>query len=503
MTPAGDTTRPRGVDAAFDDKSNFTPHAGAILTEKVLRGVELWKTMNRCLPARPLGSGYSTVEALYPLVCALAVGGRGISAVETLKNHADDCRIFGLEAIPSAATVYNALCDVAGLKQRTLDEAYEPVEEKGLARMDLFGDVKKAPARRRLVPETPEWAPEENLKKIRDFEEAMARRCMRAQSQKIARTMGHWIVFADASDLEVEGTCFDAADLVYTGERALRWFSTMFGPTIVAEDVGPGSRDEGLTMPGVLERAGRTIKGEMGKGPVLTLMDSAYYEKQVVERLREMEWKFIVGANQQRPHLTRLAEDRPEGSWAATGPDPRRKWAESEVAVFNDHPGDWAFGVTIVARRWRAEGELPGTWNYSFVATDLGPEDLPKREIKRHGFAPLIWMLYGTKQGRENHYKTALRDLGLHHPPSGRLGINQAFYALATAMANVAMVIRYRVLKGEDRGMTWWRFRQTYMTLAGRVVETGHRVKVWLSGAGLSAKLKQAWLWAFEAAGEI
>lgn len=41
MTPAGDTTRPRGVDAAFDDKANFTSHVGAILTEKVFGGVDL------------------------------------------------------------------------------------------------------------------------------------------------------------------------------------------------------------------------------------------------------------------------------------------------------------------------------------------------------------------------------------------------------------------------------------------------------------------------------
>ena len=36
-----------------------------------------------------------------------------------------------------------------------------------------------------------------------------------------------------------------------------------------------------------------------------------------------------------------------------------------------------------------------------------------------------------------------MRHMGLHHPPSCGLGINQAFYTLAVATANVAMVLPY------------------------------------------------------------
>ena len=106
-------------------------------------------------------------------------------------------------------------------------------------------------------------------------------------------------------------------------------------------------------------------------------------------------------------------------------------------------------------------------------------------------------MLYGTKQGRENHYKTALRDFDLHHPPSSRLGINQAFYAVATAAVNLAMVLRYRVVQGADVGIQFWRLRERYIHIAGAIIQGARRLTVRLSGACVDAARKALWLEAF------
>jgi hypothetical protein len=94
--------------------------------------------------------------------------------------------------------------------------------------------------------------------------------------------------------------------------------------------------------------------------------------------------------------------------------------------------------VTIAARRWQKADEIQGAWHYSFIATRIEPEAMPKHLMKQHEYCEALWMLYSTKQGHENHYKTALRDLGLHHPPSCRLGVDQAFYAIASAAAGGA-----------------------------------------------------------------
>jgi hypothetical protein len=241
--------------------------------------------------------------------------------------------------------------------------------------------------------------------------------------------------------------------------------------------------------------------GQLGK--VLGLFDGAYFERDVIERLSALEWDFIVCANQYRGVLTRLAEAMPEVIWKATGPDAARGWIESQVGCFTHMPEGWSQRVTIVARRWREEGELEGLWHYSFLGTRIEPEALPKRLLRQHGYCSAIWMLYGTKQGRENHYKTPLRDLGLHHPPSCRLGVNQAFYAVASVASNVVMVVRYAVVGGEDRGIAWWRFRERYVRIAGYLVRSARRLTVRLSGVCVDALRQTLWQRAFAAAGRL
>jgi hypothetical protein len=66
----------------------------------------------------------------------------------------------------------------------------------------------------------------------------------------------------------------------------------------------------------------------------------------------------------------------------------------------------WAGPVTIAVRHWRETGELPGVWHYSFLASNLEAEALPARLTRKHGAAQTMWMLYSTKQGQENHFKT-------------------------------------------------------------------------------------------------
>ena len=165
------------------------------------------------------------------------------------------------------------------------------------------------------------------------------------------------------------------------------------------------------------------------------------------------------------------------------------------MTVFKHRPADWKHETRIVAVRYLLEDEF--VWRYTFFATNLGAGDLPKHRVKEFGFGQYIRMLYGTKQARENHYKTPLRDVGLHHPPSGRLGVNEVFYALASAASNIVMVLRYRVVKGANRGIQLWRLRERYLHLAGRVVRGAGALKIILFGGGLSSEFREHWLSTF------
>jgi hypothetical protein len=502
MKTQGDTKRPRSVKAEFDPDFSATSLGGAALVEKVLRSLGVRRLIEAHLPGRSEGALHSTLEGVYALVAALLVGGKGIGAGEILREDIMAQRIFGLSnGAPSPSSSYRILCDLAGLEERERAKTYEPAG-RGLPAMDLLGRERREPRTRRIVPQEPEGAGAEQLEAQREFLAAVARRCFRSLPARSARLHGWWVCFGDASDLQVEGRCFDAARAGRDGERIMRWMTLMLGPLVVAQELGAGNRDEGLAMPALLEAAGRSV-GEMAgrEGKVLGLFDAAYFEKQVVEPLGALGWDFIVCANQQRGVLERLAREQPEGIWSDTGADAARGWASSQAGCFTHLPEGWASAVTIVARRWRKEGELEGIWRYGFLATRIEPGDLPRR--LRKDYCSAIWMLYGTKQGRENHYKTPLRDLGLHHPPSCRLGVDQAFYAIAAAAGNIAMVMRYGVVAGEDRGIELWRLRERYFRIAGYLARSGRTLTVRLSGLCVDALRQTLWRRAFAAAGRL
>jgi len=504
MAKKSDMKRPQAVNAEFDNDFEATGNGGAVLIEQLFRSLGIRRIIEQRLAKRSEDAEYSMTEGLYALMAGLALGGHGIQAAETLRANPLDERLFGLkDGAPSEGTMYNILCELSGLQPRTEAEAYEAAGACQPA-LDIFGQPAKPQRLRRMVPDQPEYATAERRRQLQDFTQATAGRCLELLQSQIVKMDGFTMVFGDGSDLEVEGRCFDAAEWTYAGVRALRWLTVMAGPVIVAEELGLGARDEGRHIVSVLERARPvidTVKGVHGK--VLAHLDSAYFEKGVVERTREYGWKFLICANRLRGPLQRVAEDQLEASWHKTGRDARRGWADSQFSVFAYRPEGWDFNVTILALRWREQDDLPGIWHYTFLGTDLEPGDLPKHKVKEYGFARYGWMLYSTKQGRENHYKTALEDLGLHHPPSGRLGINQAFYAIGTALANMMMVLRYRVMQDHERGIRVWRFRDRYVRIAGRLVEGARRLTVRLSGACVDAARQALWLRAFAVAARL
>jgi len=500
-----DIKRPQSVKAEFDPNFDATDLGGAILVEKVLRSLGLRRMIDDNLPQRAQTCGFSTTESVYSMVAAMLCGGKGMQATELLR---DDClveEIFGLRrGAPSAPTLYRVLCELSGLEQREQIEHYEPCGPT-LPALDMFGHERRTPNTRRIVPEEPERMEQPQAQAFDDLLACSAKRAVNALPHSLVRTHGWNVCFGDATDLQVEGRCFDAARVDRHGDKILRWQTLMLGPVVVAQEIGEGNRDEGVTMPDLFKRARGVIADIVGaKAKKLGLLDAAYFEREVIEPLAEApDWDFIVSANQQRGALTRIAKEQPEVIWRDTGVDARRGWSDSQVGCFSHMVEGGVEVMTIVARRWREEDDLPGIWRYSFLATQIEPSDLPQRLRKEHGYCSAIWMLYGTKQARENHYKTPLCNLGMHNPPSGRLGLNQAFYAIGSVASNIAMVLRYRVMSLTERGIELWRMRQKYFQIAGRLVRGGRTLVVHLAGANVEALRQALWQEAFAEAARL
>lgn len=546
MAEQGDTGRPRFVKAEIDPDFDATPNGGAVMFERVARRLGIWRMFKEHLPERGREGGYASHEGAYALFAGLLLGGQGIAAVELLRANALDAEVFGLvDAVPGESTLYRILCDMVGLDQRTLADAYRPAGSV-LPRFDIFGNEVAPAGLRRLVPDAPEEASAESRRAFEALTEAVAARSLAALAHKVLKLHGFYVRFGDATDLEVEGSCFDAARVGRDGKRAMRLFSLRLGPVTIAHRLAVGNTDEGNTLPELVRATDALTRKTVGRtGRVLDLNDSAYFERGVIETYAEHpEWRFVIGANQIRGRLERLAAEQPESQWvdvkgveavvADAAPsvdapvnvtenndtktsdagtievetrekmvDEKRKWVQVQVCVFKHRPEGWPLTVKIVARRFRVEGELPGTWHYGFLGTNLEAADLPRALVRRHGFGPMVWMLYNTKQGHENHFKTPLEDFGLHHPPSGRLGVNEAFFAVAFAAVNVAMVIRYGVLPKEERGMRWWRVCAVYGRIAGVVVRHAGGIVVRLAGGCMSLARRKLWLEAFASAGRL
>ena len=492
MTLQGDTKRPRGVKLEIDPHFGATAQAGAVLVEQTLRSLGLRKLLKQHLPARSDQAVFTAHDFAHAAIAALLLGGDGIDVLAPLRADSELPKIFGLDKVASDATSYRILCEMAGLEERAFADAYEPAGPTH-ERLDMFGDLKPAAAHRRLMPEQAEAAVPHKLRRVRRAERAVARTCLKTLRKKIVSLHGWTVLFGDGSDLQVDGRCFDAARVGRDGEKIMRWMTLRVGPVLVDQQLLAGNADEGRSLPGMLRRARPLLAEAAGtRGRLLALLDAAYCEWPVIKALpKHCDW--IVCANQYRAMLARLAAQQPERAWRASGPDAARGWEESEVCLMTHQFEGWAAPVTIAARRWRETGELPGVWHYSFLASNLEPAALPRELTRKHGAGQTLWMLYSTKQGQENHFKTPLRALGLHHPPSGRLGVSQVCYGLASMAANIAMVMRYEVAPAPERGMTLERMRRCFFAVAGYVVRSGRRLVVRLAGAALDG-LRQAQL---------
>ena len=363
MTSQGDTNRPRSVKAKFDGDFEATANGGGVLVEKTLRNLAVRRFVGKYLPARSEAARYSMEDAVGALISALLVGGRGVGAVEFVRKDPLLSEIFGLGAgAPSAPTTYRVLCELAGLEERNLAECYEAA---GAARpaLDMLGQERKEPRLRRVVPEAPEAATPERRADLDRFTSKFAVKCAKAIPQVQMRQHDWFVVFGDATDLEVDGKSFDAARLGRDGKKNLRWQTIALGPILAAQQLHEGNIDEGNSMPRLLGQAKRVVCEAIGsRQRVLALLDGAYFEKRVIDPLTyENGWDFIVCANQQRPILERLAEQRPDGTWFESGADADRGWSRSQVCCFTHEPEEWASPVTIVARRWQnVDGPHPG-----------------------------------------------------------------------------------------------------------------------------------------------
>ncbi len=506
MSRSGDKRNPaRSLRAQFDDEFGATSQGGAVLVEQVMRRLGVRRLLQQSLPARSETSEYSSAEIGYAVLAGLLCGGEGFRCAEKLREDTLFARVFGLEErVGEEATVWRAMCEMAGLDKRKFRDTYEPAGP-ALTRLDMFGRTKLPARHRRVVCSQPEAMRDANREQFAGALACLAVKCAKVVGASVLRVGPFIVVHGDGTDLEVRGRCFDAARVNHEGNCSLRQLLVRCGPIHCAQDILPGASDEGLNIPRLLSQAADTVIDKVkGSRRVLALLDAAYCEKAVVDELNRLNWLYVICANQNRLALEQQATQLASWEWKSQGPDVGRGWSESQVSTFRYMPEGWTQPQTVIVRRWREVDDLPGHWHYAFLYTNLAKEDLEGDKVRQYGYAAYLWMLYSTKQGHENHFKPLLSDLGGHHPPSGRLGATQAFAFFTAMAANIHAVLAYKVVDHTERGIRPWRTRRDYFSIAGRVVmQAGRVLMVTLAGANLSDMRKRLWQSAFATAGRL
>ncbi len=498
----GDINRPRSLDAEFDDTEHATPSGGSAIIERVIRRIGLRKFLNKHLPKR--NGKYSMATIVEQIMVGLLHKGRGFQATEPLRQDPQVAEVFGYEDVADDATVCRATCELADLPKRTLDDAYVPVKHQQ-PRIDMQGNEKKKRGYRRAVPEQPEAMPEQRQKELETMLLENARLIAQRLPARTFRVAGGMVpITIDGSSLEVRGRCFDAARRNRNGDQSLELMALRVGPVYLSARVVEGASDEGRAMPEFISSTHSTVRDMVGRKPLLYMIDSAGAEKNIIDAVDAVpNAHYLIGANQNRVKLTQMAMAMPEHVWTSIGPDELRGISEAQVCVMVHKPQDWTHAQNVIVKRWRTSDEYPGApWRYAFIYTDLERKDLPLDRLKKYGFEAYCWMLYDTKQGHENHFKTLLSDFGVHHPVSGRLGATQAFSIISAIASNLYVCVQ-GILPKPDRRIRLDRFLQYYVRLSAKLVRSANRLLVRLAGGSVDPTRKERWQAAFASAGKL
>ena len=426
------------VDIEFGDDAELTSWGGLGLAERLACRIRLWRECRRRLPSGPkIEGGYHTTTVVAAILYGLLSGAHGTFAAQSLREDEVLKKLLGLrDGVPEEATVGRALKQMhatdgaAALGEVLRIEARRLIEKTALGEMTHEG----------FVP-----------------------------------------VFIDGTWLEVgRETRFEGVKY-FKDSAKLMGSSLWIGPYLAGWSFAAPGEDERRASMRLLAPAWReVIQGAGLADRALFVVDSLYGDEGCLSQLEACRGAHYVAGANKLAGVEAAAMEQPETQWVDTGMRPGRfkGWEASGLCVHRYQGMNWPTRRTVVTRRYRRGGEM--FWRYRSVLTNLEPDDprierLMSRE--RIGFAAAVWRLYDRKQSMENQFKDLLRDLGLHHPPSARLGANEVFYLIGALALNPAVGLRRIGLRRGESSMALWRLRREVLAMPARAVRHARRVK--------------------------
>jgi len=353
----------------------------------------------------------------------------------------------GLSA--GALAVSLAECQIAGA------ECFDDVEN---VRADRAGAALRAVAGTPSASTARQLASRYQRAHIRGIERALARVGDRVD-RDLCREVGEPVTFdLDATETEVYGRGPRRRGVARSHSGALAYQSYVVtwaqrGRALTSElESGNRSRITAAESGRMIARAKALLPA--GHGEVTARLDSGFYSGELMGDLRGQAVRFTMSAAR-TTKMWRVLSGIPDDAWA-----PARQMRGAEVAETAVTPDGWKHEpLRLIVRRVSVsadelrnrsprarrrstiapgqlqmvlEGKLTSTYAYSFIVTDIPPEQ--KNTVEAEHF-------HRQRAQIEERFKDAKLGQPLRHLPSGDLNANRVWLACALIALNITALV--------------------------------------------------------------
>ena len=376
--------------------TQLTGSAGLTFLTSAARHFGFLRDVNGFEPCKVRDRGASDQANVWSLIACLASGRGTLRDLDDLREDRATCQALGLDIV------------------------------SGSRRM---GEKVAVPwNRRRMTPA--------HVRSLRSMATRLARRLTPTVIAYEQARCGYVPLFLDGTAIEVTGERFEGAAQSY-GDGEQYWMHAAFvGKLQVSGRLASGTTDSVGDWRTQLQEDIAPVIPE--GAPVWVTMDNAYYRGELVKALDAKGWSWsisVTNPNTKRPVLALVDDEVP---WT---PLPDSK--DEDVYDVWHQPAGWDRPVryVIVRRYLRPSGDGDLFPTYTVIATS-------NERVSR----ATVVTRHRAKQGWENGFKGPLREMDLHHPPTGCFRGNQLYYTCGLIAQQLLVAIQYGMLPSDARG---------------------------------------------------
>jgi len=395
------------VNYEIDENMKITNYGGLGIMTKLMESLDIFKELSIKFGIKVRNKVFREFDYFYLLLMNFLTGGGVIRDIERFQNDKVFQDLFNFsQKIPNSSAIYKFL-------HKSNEEAIE---------------------------------------KFYKINNNVIRKILKLVYKKNKRPLRVYC-FMDSSELEVYGDNFEGAFKNYNGDMALRVHAIFLEDFLVSLRLySPKGHYVTYGWETLLTDL-KSVQDIIGESEIYIMMDSAYYNYDLIDRIEGEGWKYSITAKNY------------EILFDEAGIIPESEWANNYTSFeYFPEKKDRAYRI-VVKREEKKEKDLFFKYDYHFIITN-NKKETPKR----------VFDLHSTKMGMENHFKDLLIYLNLHHPRQKSLFANRLYYQIGMLAYNLIKAIQYLKIRGHNFFLSIRSFILRYILIPGKLVKHSNKV---------------------------